>query len=53
MIGLFAQMRDDVATGDLRRDPKFRATAMDLYEKEQTGSLAAGFPSCAFLALTG
>lgn len=53
MTGLCAEVIDDVPTGDLRRDPNFKAKAMEMYEKQRTGPLTAGFPSFAFLPLAG
>ena len=53
MTGLCAQVNEGAPTGDLRRDPNFKAKAMEMYEKDRTGPLTAGFPSFAFLPLTG
>ncbi|KAL8733573.1 MAG: hypothetical protein Q9166_001981 [cf. Caloplaca sp. 2 TL-2023] len=51
MTGLCAEVKEDIPTGDLRRDPPFKAKAMEMYEKDRTGPLTAGFPSFAFLPL--
>lgn len=53
MTGLCAEVNDGVPTGDLRRDHSFKAKAMEMYEKDRTGPLTAGFPSFAFLPLAG
>ncbi|KAL8828360.1 MAG: hypothetical protein Q9170_006639 [Blastenia crenularia] len=53
MTGLCAEVQDDLPTGDLRRDPQFKAKAMEMYEQQRTGPLTAGFPSFAFLPLAG
>ena len=53
MTGLCAEVEESIPTGDLRRHPAFKAKAMELYEKQRTGPLTAGFPSFAFLPLAG
>lgn len=53
MTGICVQVKDEVPTGDMRRDPDFLKAAKELYEKHRTGPLTAGFPSFAFMPLAG
>lgn len=53
MTGLYAEVKEGIPTGDLRRDPEFKTKAMELYKQQRTGPLTAGFPSFAFLPLAG
>ena len=53
MTGLCVEVKEEVPTGDMRRDPEFLKAAKELYDKQRTGPLTAGFPSFAFMPLAG
>lgn len=51
MTGLCVEVKEEIPTADMRRDPNFLKAAKELYEKERSGPLTAGFPSFAFMPL--
>ena len=53
MTGLCVEVKEEIPTADMRRDPDFLKTAKEMYEKERSGPLTAGFPSFAFMPLAG